>query len=150
MPVVRISEALFQEVQKYAEPLVDNFESALWKALRSVKPDKEKTPVKFKKSRSRATGDLTPQEEFKRPILAALVERGGRASRPEIHTDVERKMKDLLKPGNYELNRDGTTKLAKGIDWARLRLVHEGLLQKNSPQGVWEITDEGRHWLSSQ
>ena len=34
MPVVRISDELFKEIQKYAEPIVDTFESALWKALK--------------------------------------------------------------------------------------------------------------------
>lgn len=32
---VYISEELFMEIQKYAEPLVDNFESACWKAIKA-------------------------------------------------------------------------------------------------------------------
>lgn len=152
MPVVRISEALFKEVQKYAEPLVDSFESALWKALRIDRSmtDRKTIAAKQRKPRSRATGELTPQDEFKKPILAALVESEGRASREEVHKVVERKIKNLIKPGNYELNRDGTTKLEKGIDYARLKLVHDGFLKKESPRGIWEITEEGRQWLSKQ
>uniref|UniRef100_A0A6M3X479 Uncharacterized protein n=1 Tax=viral metagenome TaxID=1070528 RepID=A0A6M3X479_9ZZZZ len=34
---VMVSPALFQEMQKYAEPLVDNFESACWKVIRAAK-----------------------------------------------------------------------------------------------------------------
>jgi hypothetical protein len=149
--VVRISEELFEEVKRYAEPLVDNFESALWKALRLAKstPDKKVIAAKQRKPRTRATGELTSQDEFRKPILEALVEKGDRASREEVHKAVERKMKDLLKTGNYELNRDGTTKLEKGIDYARLKLVHDGLLKRGSPRGIWEITEEGKQWLSS-
>jgi len=36
---VYISEELFREVQKYAIPLEDSFESACWKAIRAVKKE---------------------------------------------------------------------------------------------------------------
>jgi len=140
MPVVRISEELFKEVQKYAEPLVDDFESALWKALRSNKKPKRPTP--------RGTGELTPQGEFWKPMLEALVEMGGQGPRQEVHEAVERKMKDRLKPEDYELNRDGTTKWGKAIDYQRLKMKHEGLIAGNTPRGIWKITDQGRQWLS--
>ena len=143
MPVVRISEELFKEVQKYAEPLVDNFETALWKALRSRRPG----AVVGKEHRPRRT-ELTPPREFWKPLLEALVERGGQASRAEVHKAVEKKMNNRLKPGDYELNRDGTTKWGKQLDYQRLAMVHEGLLKSNSPRRVWEITDKGRQWLS--
>jgi len=140
MPVVRISEDLFKEVQKYAEPLVDDFESALWKALGSKKKSKKPTP--------RGTGELTPQGEFWKPILEALVEIDGQGSRQEVHKAVERKMKDRLKPADYELNRDGTTKWSKAVDYQRLAMVREGLIAGNTPRGIWKITDQGRQWLS--
>lgn len=41
--IVRISEETFAEVQKHAEPLKDNFESALRKALGMSKRDKGTT-----------------------------------------------------------------------------------------------------------
>jgi len=140
MPVVRISEDLFKEVQKYAEPLVDDFESALWKALGRNRRSKKPTP--------RAKGELTPQGEFWRSMLQALVEMGGQGSRQEVHKAVERKMKDRLKPADYELNRDGTTKWSKAVDYQRLAMVREGLMARNTPRGIWKITDQGRQWLS--
>ena len=147
MPVVRISEELFKEVQKYAEPLVDNFETALWKALRS---HGRLSSVRTDKRNSRGVGELTPQREFWKPILEALVERGGQASRAEVHKTVEKKMNGQLKPGDYKLNRDGTTKWSKQVDYQRLAMVHEGLLQSSSLRGIWEITDQGKQWLSQE
>jgi len=145
MPVVRISEDLFKEVQKYAEPLVDNFETALWKALAS---HRKLSSVRSNRRSSRGPGELTPPGDFWKPILEALIERGGQASRAEVHKAVEKKLNGQLKPGDYELNRDGTTKWSKQVDYQRLAMVHEGLLQSNSPRGIWEITDQGRQWLS--
>ena len=144
MPVVRISEELFKEVQKYAEPLVDNFETALWKALGLNRQNQRRR----NEEGQRMVGPLTPPRDFWKPALEALVEREGRASRAEVHKAVENKMNNRLKPSDYELNRDRTTKWAKQLDYQRLAMVHEGLLQSNSPRGTWEITDSGRRWLS--
>ncbi len=145
MPVVRISEELFREVQTYAEPLVDNFETALWKALGK---NKGRQPVRRRKDKSRASGDLIPQKDFWRPILEALVARGGRAIRQEVHKDVETKKRGELKAGDFEHNLDGTLKWSKHVDYQRLAMVHEGLLRNDSPRGVWEISELGRQWLS--
>jgi len=147
MPVVRISEELFKEVQKYAEPLVDNFETALWKALRA---HCRLSSVRTNKGSSRGVGELTPPGEFWKPILEALVESEGQASRPEVHKTVEKKMNGQLKPGDYKLNLDGTLKWSKQVDYQRLAMVHEGLLQSGSPWGIWEITDKGKQWLSQE
>lgn len=146
MPVVRISEELFKEVQKYAEPLIDNFESALWKALGKYKSVQ---PIRQRKDKSRAAGELTPPKDFWRLILQILVDREGRASRQEVHDYIERKMEGRLKPGDLEVNRDGTLKWSKQVDYQRLAMVQEGLLRNDSSRGNWEITENGRQWLSN-
>jgi len=145
MPVVRISEELFKEIQKYAEPLVDNFETALWKALQLARNNGTGTSTKRK---SRTTRNLTPQKDFWKPILETLVDEGGQVDVQEVVEGVERKMKNQLKPGDNELNRDGTAKWVKAVHFQRLAMVHEGLLASNSPRGIWAITDQGRRWLS--
>lgn len=146
MPVVRISEELFREVQKHAEPLIDNFESALWKVLGV---SKGRRSVEQRGIKSRAVGKLTAPKIFWRLILEVLVERGGQASRQQVHNDIKQKMKGQLKPGDYEVNRDGTPKWTKQVDYQRLAMVHEGLLQNGLPRGIWGITDLGRQWLST-
>jgi restriction endonuclease Mrr len=145
MPVIRISDGLFKEVQKYAEPLVDNFETALWKALRSVNKGNVEVPVKMTSTR---TANLTRQKEFWKPILETIVSKGGKADAQAVVDEVESKMKSRLKSGDYETNTDGTTKWSKAVHFQRLEMVHQGLLEHNSPRGTWQITDRGRQWLS--
>jgi len=147
MPVVRVSEELFTEVQKYAEPLVDDFESALWKILKLVGKDNVQTPAR---RRPRATGNLTPQRDFWKPILETLVDEGGRASVQKVIQSVETKMRNHLKPGDHQPNRDGAPKWIKAANFQRLEMVHEGLLASDSPRGIWAITPQGRKWLSEQ
>lgn len=149
MPVVRISEELFKEVQKYAEPLVDNFETALWKALRKNGNNAAPQPARVRKAKSHAIGELTHPADFWKLILDALVERGGQASRQEVHDNIAQRMKARFKPGDLEVNRDGTLKWNKQVDYQRLAMVHKGLLQKDAPRGNWEITENGRQWLSN-
>jgi hypothetical protein len=145
MPVIRISDELFKEVQKYAEPLVDNFETALWKALGSAKKGSVGEPTKITTTR---TTNLTPQKEFRKPILETLISKGGKADAQAVVDGVESRMKGRLKAGDYETNTDGTAKWFKAIHFQRLVMVHEGLLEHNSPRGIWQITEKGRTWLS--
>jgi len=147
MPVIRISDELFKEVQKYAEPLVDNFETALWKALRSVNKGNVGVPVKMTSTR---TANLTRQKEFWKPILETIVSKGGKADAQAVVDGVESRMKSRLKSGDYESNTDGTAKWFKAVHFQRLEMVHQGLLEHNSPRGIWQITDKGRQWLSQQ
>jgi hypothetical protein len=146
MPVVRISEELFKEIQKYAEPLVDNFETALWKALRKNEISLTISP---RKEKIRAVAELTPPSDYWIPILKSILESGEKASRQEVHNHVESRMKDKFKPGDFEVNRDGTLKWNKQVDYQRLAMVHNGLIRKDSPVGIWEITEIGKRWLQN-
>ncbi|MFA5064658.1 MAG: winged helix-turn-helix domain-containing protein [Dehalococcoidia bacterium] len=144
MPVVRISEELFKEIQKYAEPLVDNIETTLWKILKSVNQNGELTHVR---SYSRKTLDVTPQKEFWRPILETLTSKGGTANAQTVVEGVESRMRASFKAGDYKTNADGTAKWVKAVHFQRLSMVHQGLIDRNSPRGVWQITEKGRQWL---
>lgn len=141
MPVIRISEDLFKELQKRAEPFVDNPESVIWRILQTGKGGQRP---------SRNQEGLTPQKDFWRPILRTLVAGGGTAPAREVVKSVEVKMKDHLKPGDNKTNRDGMLKWEKAVHFQRLEMVHQGLLKRNSPRGLWEITDNGRQWLSQE
>lgn len=147
MPVVRISDEVFRELQRRAQPLVDDIDSVLRRILGIATGQ---TAVTTRRSRSQATGDLTPQKVFDRPILETLVEMGGRASGKRVTETVGSKMRSLLRPGDNERNRDGVIKWVKAVQFRRLKMVHEGLIAGNSPRGIWEITDKGRQWLAAR
>lgn len=143
MPVVRVDDEVWEELKKRAVSLGLVFDTPNT-VLRRVLGLKEKPKVR----RQRVPGKLTPQGEFWKPMLEALVEMGGQGSRQKIHKAVEEKMKGRLKPGDYELNRDGTTKWSKAVDYQRLAMVREGLMARNTARGIWGITNQGRRWLS--
>lgn len=97
-------------------------------------------------------GMRTPEEAFRRPILEALLELGGRGRVQEVLDIVERKMKGILNSHDYEALPSGPNVIRwrNTAQWCRASLVQEGLLKAGSPYGVWEISEQGRQWLSLQ
>jgi len=55
------------------------------------------------------------------------------------------KMKERLNPRDFQKVPSGTSiRWKNATQWQRQRLIIEGYLKKDSPRGIWEITDEGR------
>ncbi|GIW84083.1 MAG: hypothetical protein KatS3mg106_596 [Gemmataceae bacterium] len=95
------------------------------------------------------SGLRTPEHAFRRPILEALVELGGRASVDKILELVEIKMKGVLNDYDYQPlpSTPRHIRWKNSAQWARVTMVQEGLLKQDSPYGIWEITGAGRKWL---
>jgi len=90
-------------------------------------------------------GEITAQADYTRPILEALIEMGGSGRMRDVLKRVFDKMKDQLKPKDLEKLSSGTAiRWENKVQWERQRLRSEGHLKKDSPHGIWEITDEGR------
>lgn len=103
----------------------------------------------FGKSRK---GEITPHDAYFKPVLEALMEMGGRAKTKAVLDRLEAKLKDTLKPKDYEaLESDGKSiRWRNAAQWARNTMVNspdDGRMEKKSPHGVWEISDKGRAWL---
>ncbi|WP_322818828.1 winged helix-turn-helix domain-containing protein [Tepidiforma sp.] len=96
-------------------------------------------------------GLRTQEDEFRRPILEALVELGGSAPIGDVLDKVGAKMRGILKEHDYEPLRSAprTPRWRNTAQWCRNTLVKEGLMKHGSPEGVWEITEEGRRWLAA-
>jgi len=94
-------------------------------------------------------GLRTPEPAFFRPILQALSDLGGAAKRSDIFNVLEQSMRDVLKPIDYQTLASEAEQLRwqNSAQWARNLMVKEGLLQADSPVGIWEITEEGRAFL---
>jgi len=154
MPVIRITDATWDRLKRWAIPLEDSPEDAVRKVLdvaeenlkhRQTTGRSQRTettmPQKGKKLRK---GLKRPEQAYRRPILEALYELGGSASVNDVLKVVERKMKPLLTEVDYQ-------KLPSGSDirwrntacWERYTLVKEGLLKSESPGGIWELSDKG-------
>ena len=93
-------------------------------------------------------GLKTPESQYKIPILQALIELGGRGEVNDILVKVYEKMKDILKPIDLQDLPSGTDfRWRNTARWARNTMINEGLLRKDSPRGVWEITEKGLNYL---
>ena len=99
---------------------------------------------KRKTTRKIPRGVLVPMEEYRLPILEALMEMGGRGRSPDVLAKVEEKMRDKLNEADYERTKSGEMRWKNRAQWARYHLVEEDYLKKGSPRGIWEITDAGR------
>ncbi len=95
-------------------------------------------------------GLRTPEPAFFRPILQALSDLGGSAKRSDIFTLLEQSMRDVLKPIDYQILSSEAEQMRwqNSAQWARNLMVKDGLLQTDSPVGIWEITEKGRAFLA--
>lgn len=96
-------------------------------------------------------GLMTHEDEFRRPILEALVELGGRAHKSLVIRLVGEKMKDKLNEYDrqYMPNRPGVRRWEYRVEWCKSRLAMQGLARSTRPKGTWEITSEGRRALEA-
>ncbi len=96
-------------------------------------------------------GLRTPEPAFFCPILQALSDLGGSAKRSDIFHLLEHSMRDVLKPIDYQILSSEAQQMRwqNSAQWARNLMVKEGLLQADSPVGIWEITEKGRIFLQN-
>jgi len=55
---------------------------------------------------------------------------------------------DRFTPGDLETVGSGDLRWRNRVQFVRLKLVRDGALAKDSPRGVWELTDQGRARLN--
>lgn len=95
-------------------------------------------------------GERTPRQAFRISILEALIELRGKGKVNEILEKVEIKMKEVLKPVDYEKLPSGVMiRWQNTAQWERYIMVQDGLLRSDSPKGIWEITEEGKRLLKN-
>ena len=152
MPVIRITDATWDRLKRWAVPLEDAPEDAVRKVLDAAEehlkcrqtmdvshPPKKTIERKGKLPR----GQKTPQQAYRRPIMEALYELGGSAPVADVLRLVEGKMKTLLIEVDYQKIPSGDTRWRNTAMWERHELIKDGLLKSDSPRGVWELSKEG-------
>lgn len=93
-------------------------------------------------------GLFTPVEAYWRPILEVLVRMGGRGRRRTVIDAVGKQMANVLTKADYEgLPKSGYPRWRNRIQWQASNMRRRGFIKRDSPRGVWEISDEGRRWL---
>lgn len=97
-----------------------------------------------------ARGLRTPEDAFRRPILQALVDLGGAAPMADVLEKVRQAMQQVLKDVDYQplASDPDLPRWRNTAQWARAAMVKEGLMKRDSPRGMWEISDAGRRHLA--
>ncbi len=172
-----IDDDVFAALQEQAEPLVDDANSVLRRVLgitpaatalttpvvplrpaptsvdSGVREKRSRTSRKKTartKGRSRAArGTVLPETAYELPVLRALQEQGGRAPATEVIERVGELLAGQFLPADHEKVSSGLVRWKNKVQFARLTLVKSGDMVKDSPRGLWEITDQGRRRVDS-
>jgi len=165
-PTIRIDDEVFDVLKSHAEPLVDTPNSVLRRLLglqdgveghtddatelpanesRPTRQRKRRAPHGARKARTKRarTGSILPDEEYELPILQILNERGGRTPTSEVIDALEKRLDGRLTPTDRETLNSGQVRWRNRAQFVRLRLINDGDMAKDSPRGVWEITEQG-------
>ncbi len=177
-PNIRVDPDVYKALQKRATPFVDTPNSVLRRMLNldpevtlvqeeprkrpDTKPSakyaesQRSAPARASKARTRRNepkapaGTLLPEGEYTMPLLSALAERGGSGSIREITEAVGEKLSGKLTTTDREKTSSGVIRWQNRLQFARLKLIEEGLLAKGTPRGIWALTDSGRARLDGR
>ncbi len=94
-------------------------------------------------------GVRTPEDRYYLPILESLRELGGSARTSKVLERTLQRMKDMLQDVDFEplASTPDMPRWKNTSAWARNTLKERGLMCKDSPHGVWEISDAGIQFL---
>lgn len=88
---------------------------------------------------------ITPELLYQFLVLNALIKMGGPAERERVLSHIKLHHENLLTKKDLEDYESGHGERYKNhISFARQHLIDKGFLARNSPHGIWEITDTGR------
>jgi hypothetical protein len=154
MPVIRITDATWDRLKRWAIPLEDSPEDAVRKVLDAAEEhlkcsqttgisNSPKKKIRIIQNKKLPRGQKTPQQAYRYPIMEALYELGSSASVSDVLRLVEEKMKTLLVEVDYQKIATGDIRWRNTAMWERHELIKDGLLKADSPRGVWELSDRG-------
>lgn len=163
LPSIRVDDDVYRYLKSKAEPFVDTPNTVLRRELKlDVAPAEDPTspqpgveaPPAHDRPRLRSAkgprmprGKLLPHSAYHQPILSAITDRGGAAPAADVIEAVGKVLKDDLTDEDRSLNPSGGVRWMNRTQWVRQRLVDDGLLAKDSPRGIWTITEAGRRRL---
>ena len=146
MPTIRIDHEVFKELQKRAEPLVDT-PNAVIRRLLALAENAIASGEHGRTQPSVRQIRRLPMREYELPLLESLEERGGSAPAKEVITAVGKRLASRITPLDRTTTDSGAVRWENRVQWLRLRLVERGLLKKDSPWGIWELSKAGREYL---
>jgi Mrr N-terminal domain len=154
MPTIRIDNEVFEGLKRLAEPLVDT-PSAVIRRLLEERGVIQKRPAPAKKlitAPGPQNRDTVPQAVYEENLLVALLEDfDGRGDKKSVTLAVVARMmkRKLIGAVDLDFVATGETKAENKISWGRNLLKNRGLIRRDSPRGIWELTPEGRNAATS-
>jgi hypothetical protein len=167
-PTIRIDDEVFEALKTRAEPLVDTPNSVLRRILdlpgtsndvpidegrdaqrpsgaanKAAPKMQRRRPSKARAPRAKP-GTILHEDEYEAPLLAILDENGGRAPSREVIDELGERLNGRLTPTDRDRLASGEIRWRNRAQFVRLKLIERGEMTKDSPRGVWEISDKGR------
>lgn len=105
--------------------------------------------ARTEESRRLPKGSRTPESAFFLPILRVLDQMGGSGRGTVVLDQTYELIASQLNAVDFEPlpHNPREIRWRNTAKWARKKLIERGLLRRDSPKGVWEITDAGREYL---
>lgn len=170
MPLIRVDDAVYDHLKTHAEPFADTPNSVLRRLLRfdeeppgdgcdkdgqaasvdTTSPRsggdrvsrREKGGRGKRSTTSRAASDsIVPLEDYQQAIIEVLRDAGGSLSTREVVRAVGAILESRLTPVDREKTASGAIRWESRVQFARLRLVDEGLMQKGGQRGQWSLAE---------
>lgn len=138
MKAIRIDDDVWASLQKKASAFEDTPNSVLRRVLGIDKANGKR----HGKNRA-ARGTRTPQSAFREPLFRVLYEYGGSGKMAEVVDRVGDMMSEQLNEVDRQKLDTGDVRWRNAVQWERNEMVKDGLLKKDSPRGVWELTAKG-------
>ena len=175
-PTVRIDDDVFEALKQHAEPFVDTPNTVLRRLLNlgrtagpageeleddSAEPEPQATSPEAQRSGRRRRrksvrparakrGSILHESAYELPMLEILDEHGGRAATREVIEELGTRLNGQLTEADGEVLSSGDVRWRNRAQFVRLRLVERGDMVKDSPRGIWELSDQGRRRLAAE
>ena len=128
---------------------------AVERAARSVRAEALRG-TRQRRRRTRATrppraktGTILHESAYELPMLGIISEHGGRAAAGEVLDELKTRLDGQLTEVDRQELASGDVRWRNRAQFVRLRLVEEGDMVKDSPRGIWEITEQGRRRVAA-
>jgi hypothetical protein len=130
---------------------INSFDDTPETVINRVLDEAELGPSAATKLKSRpADGELLAESAYWLPILSILVEWGGKARGRDVIDALEEPLRSSFGPADEDILEMGEVRWRNRARFARLRMKELGLIDNESPRGVWEITEKGREFLRTE
>ncbi len=139
MRTIRVDDEVWRELQRRAEPLVDQPNDVIRRLLRlDEAAGVPSVPHKVQ------AGPPTPQKIYRPLISTALRQAGGAAPTSTVLEFIEARMNGKFSSGDFGHTPGGALIWRNRAMWERKKMILDGLLKDDSPRGIWDLTDAGR------